>query len=159
MLRGVQPHVRDKHVQGILNVLGTGSKGLKFTHELPKKSSIKFLKVRFKMSEKHVCWSYRLWSKGMHRYDTTYSKLIKGSIAVNCLWAALAKLCDHFIAKSFQHWLECIERAGFSKELINSVAEVLLQEVRKEGRAHSRSSIRLSLQPVALAYIHCSATN
>lgn len=55
VLREVQPHVRDKYVQGILNVLGTGSKGLKFTHELPKKSSIKFLKVRFKMSEKHVC--------------------------------------------------------------------------------------------------------
>lgn len=143
-------------IDSVLDVFRTCSKGLKFTFEEPDNGTAQFLDVKLCFMEGHICWTYQPRSKKqILNYASAHFKVVKRGIAANCLRGALQKSCAHKVAGSVQDQVARLTHAGFPMELVATVAESLIKEV-KAGKGSSRKEDinRERLRRVAVPYVH-----
>lgn len=87
--------------------------------------------------------------KALLPYQSADTKLVKGAIAESCLGNALKKSCLHLIEESFRVQINRLVAAGYPKEIIMAVAEVMHRKIRKErgvGSLAPRQSTGVILQ-------------
>lgn len=132
------------------------AKGLTFTNELPKDSTLQFLDLNLTLLSDHVCCAYiPRGKKELLQYDSAHSKTVKRGIALLCLESALRKSCVHMMQASFRNQLERLLRAGYPQSVLNSVIESLLQKLKASTanvKAHSKERERV--KPEVVPYVH-----
>lgn len=128
--------------------------GLKFTQELLNEGALQFLNVCFTFSGEQVCWACRPQSKkAILDYSSTHSKIVKRGIGVSCLGGALDKSSQHQVTHSVQHQVARLQDAGFPREVIASVVESLLYDVKSGTPCQVRDEVRKERRPVVVPYI------
>lgn len=76
----------DRAVSTTLQVFTNSLKPLVITHEIPERESIRFLDLRLRFSDKHVCWECEPRSmKPLLPHSSGHSKLVKRGIVNLCL--------------------------------------------------------------------------
>ncbi|XP_077516534.1 uncharacterized protein LOC144126337 [Amblyomma americanum] len=104
---------------------------LMLTHETPESGSLRFLDLRLSLAERHLCWRYEpRGGKSLLPYSSAHSKIVKRGIANLCFTNALKKSCLHSMGDSFNKQSSRLERAGYPKTLLISVAEGLLKKLK-----------------------------
>lgn len=142
-------------VDDIIDIFVCNAFGMKFTHELPQEGHIQYLDVCFIFEETRVCWQYKPRSrKQIINYKSAHSKLVKRAIAKNCIRSALAKSCEHRVRESVHAQLRRLEKAGFQREIVASVVESQISEVKSGGRHRQVDNTRPQQRPVVVPYWH-----
>lgn len=127
---------------------------------MPTDNEIRFLDIRFKFLDNHLCWSYApRANKPLLPYISAHSKLVKRGIINLCLKNALEKSCPHLISESFHAQLARFHQAGYPADICVSVAEGILKKKRQEGQLPSVPSERKKDKIAVIPYIHCLSHN
>ncbi|XP_077514106.1 uncharacterized protein LOC144124980 [Amblyomma americanum] len=122
---------------------------------MPTNNEIRFLDIRFKFLENHVCWSYSpRANKPLIPYTSAHSKLVKRGIINLCLNNALEKSCPHLISESLHEQIARFHEAGYPADICVSVAERILKKKRQESLLPSGPSERKEKIAV-IPYMHC----
>ncbi|CAN7938287.1 unnamed protein product, partial [Ixodes hexagonus] len=118
---------------------------------------LQFLDIRLTFSERHVCWMYHPRAqKPLLLYNSAHSKLVKRSTANMCVLNALKKSCHHVMSEGLGTQYRRLLAAGFPKNVVVSVAEIVLKRLRSEDCP--RPTVLRDKQKVAvIPYIHKTA--
>lgn len=102
---------------------------LEFTYELPNNGAIKFLDVMIFEGERHTCWECAVGGdKGILKFDSGHSKLVKRSVAYACLLNSCQKSCAHTLARRLMNQVDRLRKSDYPDAMISSLAEVLSQD-------------------------------
>lgn len=127
---------------------------LEFTHEAPENSCIHFLDLHIKIGMTHTCSMYKTRSeKGLLRYDSAHSKIVRRGIAVSCLTQAIGKTCYHLTEESYALQTSRLRNQGYPDSLLALVSEKLLQSITG-GTRNKEKDVTEKKTPVAMPYIH-----
>lgn len=128
---------------------------LELTHELPDQGSIQFLDICLSFKDNHVCWCYEpRANKPLLPYNSAHSKLVKRGIVKLCFRNALNKSCPHLMKQSFDNQGVRLSQAGYPKQLLVSVAEALLKELKKGGNSEIEATPIEKRQTAVIPYVH-----
>lgn len=104
------------------------------THEMPERDSIRFLDLKISFSENHTCWCYEPRSqKPVLPFSSAHSKLVKRGIVQSCFHNALERSCHHVLEASLLAQSERLEREGYPRTLLISVAEAMHRKRKRLG--------------------------
>uniref|UniRef100_A0A6B0V920 Putative tick transposon n=1 Tax=Ixodes ricinus TaxID=34613 RepID=A0A6B0V920_IXORI len=121
-------------VSRILTAFNACFAPLNFTFELPEHDSIRFLDLRLRFVDDHVCWVYEpRANKPPLPYSSAHSKLVKRNIVLSFLSNALRKSCWHALDESLGKQVGRLEAAGYPRQVIVSVAEGLHRKRKIES--------------------------
>lgn len=128
-------------------------RGLTFTRELPENGKIRFLDLALHRQEGHTCWMYAPRSKKhLLPYTSNHSKVVKRSIALGALRNAVVSSCPLLMSSSFSNQVQRLKASGYPAQLLSSLTEALLQEVRSPRE--QRAVVEDLTKTVAIPYIH-----
>lgn len=126
---------------------------LELTYELPVERSLRFLDLRLYVLPYHICWSYEpRGKKPLLPFNSAHSKLVKRGIVRSCLKNSISKSCLHSMQASFDAQVSRLRSAGYPLQILTSVTEVLLREI-KLGSAAKIPRDRTT-RPVVVPYMH-----
>lgn len=93
----------DQEIDRLYDLIASVMADLVLTRELPKNQEIRFLDLRFHLAGDHVCWAYASRSqKGLLRFSSAHSKMVKRGVATAVLRNALKMSCGHQTRNSFK---------------------------------------------------------
>lgn len=70
----------------VLKEFTTAFHGLEFTCKVPENSALQFLDIKLFFEEQHTCFMYKKRrEKGIMRFYSSHSKIVKRGVAMSCL--------------------------------------------------------------------------
>ncbi|CAN7950138.1 unnamed protein product, partial [Ixodes hexagonus] len=146
-------------VDSLLTIFKDALHPLKLTHEVPVDGVIRFLDIKLTLSENHTCWIYQpRATKPLLPFNSSHSKLVKRGIANLCFKNALRRSCRHVTRLSILEQSERLLSAGYPKDVLVSVAEVILKRLRAKASPCPEEARRTQKFAV-VPYLHKTAHN
>lgn len=140
----------------ILKCFRERGQGLQFTSACPVNGALQFLDFSLSFHDSRVCWAFAPRSrKPLLSFFSCHSKIVKSGIAVNILFSALTKSCEHMLASSFQCQVERLRNAGFPDDALVSALQKVIRKLKIKGKPQNdkeKDSKRKKL--VVIPYIH-----
>lgn len=148
----------DQSVGAILDIFQKCLDPLDITHEKPEDGNMRFLDIALHSHPNHTCWSYEPRArKPLLPYQSAHSKLVKRGIVKMCIKNALEKSCVHALHSSFTQQVDRMEKAGYPRHVVVSVAETILKSYKSHHNLGERgcgTSECTKMKTAVVPYVH-----